>query len=203
MDDAKRSCRKIGCASDNAAAVGRMEARFRFCGHREGIDALRERRWSNLLKPQRQVRRPNPEREWAQQALMQTRQSIQGGQRPTWLQSHDETMRQQYRELGRKLMGLALQFVAADEGDASGILDEAREIGRLYAANAHQMRMPLAEALRTFLFFRDTLIETAVQMPDSGRARPDTNRRLMRRINTLLNTVHLTIVEAYENNGIR
>jgi hypothetical protein len=42
------------------------------------------------------------------------------------------------------------------------------------------------------------MIETALQLPENVRIRPEANVRLVRRINTLLNTVHLAIAEVYD-----
>jgi hypothetical protein len=42
------------------------------------------------------------------------------------------------------------------------------------------------------------MIETALQLPDNVHIQPQANMRLMRRINTLLNTVHLAIAEVYD-----
>lgn len=60
--------------------------------------------------------------------------------------------------------------------------------------------MPLPDALRASMFFRDTLVETALHLPENTHARPETSLRLLRRINTLLNAVHLAIAEEYDDN---
>ncbi len=49
------------------------------------------------------------------------------------------------------------------------------------------------------MFFRDSLIETALQLPETANIRPEANLRLLRRVNDLLNAVHLAAVEVYEN----
>jgi hypothetical protein len=48
------------------------------------------------------------------------------------------------------------------------------------------------------MFFRDTLVEAALHQPEKAPNRPDANMRLMRRINTLLNTVQLAVAQVYD-----
>jgi hypothetical protein len=94
-------------------------------------------------------------------------------------------------------MGLTLQFVSDPEGNGN-ILEQARAIGRQYGRLAIEESLPLTEALQAGMFFRDMLIEVALQLPEETRIQPQANVRLMRRINKLLNTVNLTIAEMYE-----
>ena len=83
-----------------------------------------------------------------------------------------------------------------DGGD--DLLEEAQTIGQAYAATALRLGLSLVEALQAMLFFRDTMVEAAVQMPEAARARPEANARLLRRINRLLNAVQLSIAVVFE-----
>ncbi len=142
-------------------------------------------------------RRPEHiEKKWAETALAVTRRTLAKRPDERWL-GDNGGWREQHREIGRQLMGLTMQFISAEDDDAPVLFAEARRIGRRYAQIAHQRRLPLADALRASIFFRDMLVETALEMPDHVRVRPQTNVRLLRRINALLNTVHLTIAEEY------
>ncbi|MCP5098359.1 MAG: excisionase family DNA-binding protein [Chloroflexi bacterium] len=131
-----------------------------------------------------------------QKALTQTRQVIGANQDQKWLSLQDEDSREQHRILGRRLMGMTLQFIS-DEGNGS-ILEEAELLGVEYGRLSLASKLPLTEALKATIFFRDMLVETALQMPESTRIKPEANVRLMRRINELINTVHLAIAAAYE-----
>lgn len=42
------------------------------------------------------------------------------------------------------------------------------------------------------------IMETALQLPENTRIRPEANVRLLRRVNKLLNTVQLAIAEVYD-----
>ena len=58
------------------------------------------------------------EEAWADTALGQTRQLVSGDDRQQWLSTIDsQELRAQYRQMGHNLMGLLLQYVAADEAN--------------------------------------------------------------------------------------
>ena len=133
---------------------------------------------------------------WADEALTQTRREIVVHRDDNWLAAFDDESRRRHRSLGQQLMGLTLRFLSDDEDEE--LLREARDIGRQYAALALDSSMPLSEALRAAMFFRDTLVETALHLPENTHMRPGANLRLLRRINSLLNTVHLAIAEVYD-----
>jgi excisionase family DNA binding protein len=137
------------------------------------------------------------EQTWAEHAVALTRQEIASHQNEHWLAAFDEQERESKRQLGRRLMGLTLQFVAGHGAEAH-LLDEARAIGRAHAENTLGLGLPLTEALQAMLFFRDTLVEAAIQLPEVAHVRPEANQHLLRRINTLLNAVQLAVADTYE-----
>lgn len=142
----------------------------------------------------------NLERIWAEQAMAKTRTEIVRQRGTPWLAVFDEQDRERKRVLGRRLMGLMLQYVSLQEG-GEDLLDEARSIGREHAANALSLGMPLVSALQIVLFFRDTLIDVALQLPEVANVRPEANVRLLRRTTSLLNAVELAVAETYDQAG--
>ncbi|MEM1094157.1 MAG: helix-turn-helix domain-containing protein [Bacteroidota bacterium] len=135
---------------------------------------------------------------WAERALALTRREMAGRtSTPTWVSSFNEAERAHSRAMGQRLMGLTLQYVAS-EGDAAAILNEAQAIGRVYGTQSRTHDLALTDALRAALFFRDSLVEAAMQPPSHTAAQPEDQQRLLRRINDVLNTVQLAIAEAYE-----
>lgn len=142
------------------------------------------------------------EQVWADRALTAARQEIVSQDKMPWLESIDEESRQRSRVVGRQLMALTLQYIS--NGEDEHILEEARKLGYQYGQNCQQMSMPLTDALQASMFFRDTMIETALTLPENVNIRPEANRHLLRKINTLLNTVHLAVAEVYDasNNDI-
>ena len=146
----------------------------------------------------RQAQSPNSiEQLWAENALIQTRQTISAHKQDDWLAQYDDQMREEHRLLGRRLMGLTLQYISDPEANGN-LLKQAEEIGQQYGRLCHQADMPPTQALQTTLLFRDMLVDTAFQLPSSASIKPEANLRLMRRINELLNVVHLAIAKSYE-----
>lgn len=134
---------------------------------------------------------------WADHALAATRREIVAHQDDHWLATLDDDARQRNRIMGRQLMALTLQFIS--NGEDEKLLEEAGRMGSEYGRHCLGTNMPLTDALQAAIFFRDMMVETALQLPENVRIKPEANLRLLRRINTLLNTVHLAIAEVYED----
>jgi|SRR5579859_1750866 len=137
------------------------------------------------------------EQSWAEQALQHTRRELGGRRTEPWLAAFGEADRQSNRALGQRLLGVMLRYVSLSDG-GDELLDEAVTIGGAYAQHALVLGLSLVEALQAMLFFRDTLVEAAVQLPEAARLRPEANLHLVRRINRLLNAVQLAIAGIYE-----
>ncbi len=151
-----------------------------------------------LAEARRQLRPATGlEQNWADQAVQLTRREIVGRRDQPWLAAFGENDRRQQRELGQRLMGVMLQYVSLGEG-GDELLAEAQAIGRAYAESAQALGLSLVEALQAMLFFRDTLVEAAVTLPEAARVRPEANAHLVRRISQLLNSVQLSIASVYE-----
>lgn len=138
---------------------------------------------------------------WATKALANARHEVLVHRQDGWLAHfEDQDNRNRNRVLGQRLLGLTLQYLSSesDEENSNAILDEARIIGRQYALYANEEGLPLHVALEASMFFRDSLIETALEMPEAANIRPEANVRLFRRINNLLNAVHLAVADVYQ-----
>ena len=129
-------------------------------------------------------------------ALAHTRQELSTQEGP-WLAVGNSDLRQRHRQLGRQLMTLTLQYIA-DPGGNGDLLEQARLAGQTYGQMAQESDLSLTEALKAALFFRDTLLEVALNLPANVRIQPEANLRLVQRINRLLNTVHLAIAACYD-----
>lgn len=137
---------------------------------------------------------------WATKALANSRQELMARHNQNWLTYFDEDGRARNRQLGQRLMGLTLQYLSSEASEEQGeaILEEARRIGHQYAENSIRQGLPLRATLEASMFFRDSLIETALQLPETANIRPEANVRLMRRVNDLLNAVHLAVADVYD-----
>ena len=132
-----------------------------------------------------------------EQTITRTRQDIAEQKRPLWLSIFDDAGRAKQRELGQQLLALSLQYISSPDPD---IITQAHNLGHEYGRICRSVNMNLKHALEAMLFFRDRLLETALQLPETVHIKPDATLRLMRHINQLLNTVHLAIVEVYDDN---
>jgi excisionase family DNA binding protein len=135
---------------------------------------------------------------WARRALAQARTGVQqADQSPQWLARLPEAERDNWRRVSMQLMGLVLRFVNAQDDDAE-LLDEARTIGTSYAIYALQSDLPLTTALEVSLFFRDSLVNAALDLPEHASLHADSSAHLLQRISQVLNVVQLSVVAHYE-----
>jgi hypothetical protein len=129
--------------------------------------------------------------------MLKTRTEIVRQSERPWLAVFDEQDREHKRVMGRRLLGLMLRYVSLQDG-GEDLLEEARSIGYEHADNALSLGIPLVTAMQIVLFFRDTLIEVARQLPEMANVRSEANVHLLRRMTTLLNTVELAVAETYD-----
>jgi len=137
------------------------------------------------------------EQVWAEKAMTRTRRALSQPEPEEWFTDMTEDHRARHRQLGRQLMGLTLQYISSEDGNGH-LLEQARDVGYEYGKISIEVGLPLTDALQAAIYFRDELIEVALQLPGSTQIHPENNLRLMRRINRLLNVVHLAVAEIYE-----
>jgi len=134
---------------------------------------------------------------WADQATARARREIQTHQHLPWLKDMGEAEREERRSLGRRLMGLIMNYISIPEG-GEALVEEASRIGNEYARRAIDYNLPITIPIQAALFFRDTIVETALVLPENARLHPEGNLYILRRISTILNAVELAIAESYE-----
>ncbi|HLE57581.1 MAG TPA: helix-turn-helix domain-containing protein [Rhodothermia bacterium] len=127
-------------------------------------------------------------------AIKRARMDIASHSSEPWLASLSEEDRMVSRDLGRRLLGLALQFIVSDDGHE--LLAETEDLGFKYGRHGQSIGIPLEHMLRASMFFRDSLIETSMDLPESA-ASQQTSMHLVLRINELMNVVQLAVVRAY------
>jgi excisionase family DNA binding protein len=103
-----------------------------------------------------------PER-MMQEVIKNVRMQISEGhlQAETWYQKLDEDARMQYRMSARSLFHGLMNYVATNGADAES---EAYAIGYEYASRAHRYSLNYVDAVRAFLFFRNTLIASVIKV---------------------------------------
>ncbi|HXV13442.1 MAG TPA: helix-turn-helix domain-containing protein [Candidatus Krumholzibacteria bacterium] len=143
------------------------------------------------------VRRVGPvERIWADQALSMARKQLAAQEGERWLKQHDGGARDRNRQMGQQLMGLILEYLTAEDDDGPQ-LGQARKIGAHYGRFSRDLGLPLTDALRAAMFFRDALTTSAIQLPDNVRIPTASQVRLVTRINRVVNEVQLGVADAY------
>jgi excisionase family DNA binding protein len=103
-----------------------------------------------------------PER-MMQEVTKNVRMQISEGrlQAEMWYQKLDEDARMQYRMSSRSLFHGLMTYMATEGADAES---EAYAIGYEYASRAHRYSLNYVDAVRAFLFFRNTLIDSVINV---------------------------------------
>ncbi|HZY42335.1 MAG TPA: helix-turn-helix domain-containing protein [Anaerolineae bacterium] len=173
------------------ANQGRVTSQRTAGGHRR-FRRSDLQRWSNAR------REPSPGIDMLiHSALGRVRMTMDHADVP-WLDRLDAAQRTLHRDLGRRLM-TDLTTVLNAETEASTPSEVARALGIDYAQLARRQGLPLTEAVQAFLFFRDTLVDSLIQMANYTElpGSPDW-LMLSRRLNAFTNTVLLGLIETYQ-----
>jgi excisionase family DNA binding protein len=101
-----------------------------------------------------------------------------------------------HRELGRQLTALLVQHLTPNtHNDADS--QRIREIGVQYSRECRAEQLPLAEAMRLFLFFSRAVTEAAVESPKlTGLPRHEI-LRVLKQFHEVLDAIHIAIIESY------
>ncbi len=171
-------------------------------GHRripvEAVERLRRERATPAARPELAA---DPEGEaWAEHAVVHARYEVRSNADAPWNQAFDGADRAHRRETGRQLVGLLLRHVAG-QGDAEARDAEVRRLAWGYALDMKDRGLPLTEALRATLFFRDVLTESTAYYPRFEEQPQADQIALLRRVNGFMNDVQLTIASAYESDA--
>ncbi len=142
-----------------------------------------------------------------QNALGRTRLQMAEGRLNAlpWYQRLDENRKREFREAGRRLLAGLMRYLdsaappADDPAQGDGALAEAQAVGREYARLGHSAQMALSEIIALYLFFRDFLYDSVVDVYQaSGQRAPRAWAEMHRRITRFTNAVLLALVEAVE-----
>jgi excisionase family DNA binding protein len=135
-----------------------------------------------------------------QSALGRARLEVSGGQLEgqSWYDRLDEQARRTHRQLGRRLLELLMRYLA-DADDDSSLFEEVRQLGREYAVLSRDQNLSLADSVRAFLFFRDLLTDSVIQLAEmlSLHTPGDWGDRL-RQVNSMTDELLLELIEEYE-----
>ena len=114
----------------------------------------------------------------------------------TWYRRLNDEARKQYRDSAQSLFQGLMRYIAAGGDDAPA---EARAIGNEYAARAQRFGLHTADAARAFLFFRDALLQSVIEVNQvanvpSGRVWGD----VLRGVNTFTDLTLIQLLETFQ-----
>ncbi|MEO6891109.1 MAG: helix-turn-helix domain-containing protein [Ktedonobacteraceae bacterium] len=91
-----------------------------------------------------------------------------------WYQHFNDTAREGYRRLGRRVLELLLRALT-DNTIYDELRREATELGAEYGSITRGSRVPVADAVRAFLYFRSLIDESVLQLAEvqGGREHQD------------------------------
>jgi excisionase family DNA binding protein len=153
------------------------------------------------------VESPDEVRLVSQNALRSTRFQISEGRlsQEDWYIKLDEEARAQYRQSGRTLLQGLMNFIDSEEKAIS----EAETIGYEYASRGCRYGLNSVEATQAFLFFRNVLMDSMLDVFDSTSGHPMLGRNaqtptaatwidLYHKMTTFTDEILVAILETYE-----
>jgi len=133
-----------------------------------------------------------------QNVLKRTRLQIGEGrlESEAWYQKLDDEARQQYRQSGRSLLQGLITHLNSDD---DGMEAEARSLGYEYASRGRRCGLSNVEATHAFQFFRNTLLESMLNVyEDAGVRSPQAWADMFRKVNAFADVIMITLLETYE-----
>jgi excisionase family DNA binding protein len=135
-----------------------------------------------------------------QSALGRTRMDLTEGQlaRIPWYNKLSESARTAHRETSQKLLNLLKKYLSGEDRDAT--LAEARHLGADYYRLGKASRLSLSESVRAFLYFRDHLTASVMQMVETAGPSPTESLDDLQHLTAqFTNEILLALIAAHEN----
>jgi excisionase family DNA binding protein len=167
-------------------------------GHRRFRRADIEARLRQEAEP-----KPNPAAHLLVQSILgRVRFAFTDGTLDTlpWYQHFDEDARMAYRHLGRRLLDLLLRAVN-DSTNKEELQNEAIQLGTEYGSITRKSRVPVADAVRAFLYFRTLIDESVLQLVEvrGGREQDIPWGESLYQIQALTNEILPALIEAAQH----
>jgi excisionase family DNA binding protein len=125
-----------------------------------------------------------------------------------WYQQLSEEDRAKDREIGRRMLGLLIQYTSRPEGStrsavhpAEHFLEEGRVLAREYGKDLAELGFTPSALVRAFLFVRRAILNATHQPQDVNAANDAESMRLYQRIHSFMDEMMLSTLDAYEQAG--
>jgi len=133
-------------------------------------------------------------------AMGRVRMTLEQADMP-WLTRLDAETRSAHRDLGRRML-TEIATALDPSANQQTIIFSAQRLGADYTRLSRDHNLTLAETVRTFMFFRDTIADSFIQLVShlETAAAPDWIA-MNRRLNEFTNGVLLSMIESYQRLG--
>jgi len=131
-------------------------------------------------------------------ALRNTRFRISAGrlEAEDWYKKLDDEAREQYRVSGRNMLNGLMSYLNSDGENAAA---EAQALGFEYASRGWRYGLSNVEATHAFLFFRNVLLESMLNVYEAaGVQSPYAWSDMFRRIHNFTDQIMITLLETYQ-----
>jgi excisionase family DNA binding protein len=117
-----------------------------------------------------------------------------------WYQHFDEDARMAYRQLGRRMLDLLLRAIN-DTTNKEELRTQAIQLGTEYGSITRRSHVPVADAVRAFLYFRTLIDESILQLVEvrGGREQDIPWGESLYQIQALTNEILPALIEAAQH----
>ena len=115
-----------------------------------------------------------------------------------WYQHFNDAAREAYRRLGRRVLELLLRALT-NSASSDELRQEAIQLGREYGTITCTSQVPVADAVRAFLYFRNIVDESVLQLAEIRGTRDHHDipwAESLRQIQALTNEILPALIEA-------
>ncbi|MBI3741452.1 MAG: helix-turn-helix domain-containing protein [Chloroflexi bacterium] len=120
--------------------------------------------------------------------------------RQRWYQQLSEEQRAKDRATGQRMLGLLIQYTSRHE-NADHFLEQARGLAREYGKDLAEAEFTPSGLVRAFLFVRRAILNATHQPQDVTALNDAESMRLYQRINSFMDEMLLSTLDAYEQAG--
>jgi excisionase family DNA binding protein len=120
-----------------------------------------------------------------------------------WYTHFNEAAREGYRSLGRRVLELLLRALTDTTSDGE-LRSEAVQLGREYGSITRESHVPVADAVRAFLYFRSLIDESVLQLAELQGIREHQDipwAESLYQVQALTNEILPALIEAAQANG--
>lgn len=118
-----------------------------------------------------------------------------------WFRAYSGETQQELRRLGRRLVDLAVQYVALAPmaNDRAALLDEGRQIGQQYGRSGSEIGLSASESVEAFYYYRHPVVQAVIGIIDDQELATRRVIRLYAEIGYFLDQVLIATLRAHES----